>query len=274
MTCASASAAIGLVPLSLALPMSLDETVDVAFNSSDVVGLVAVWSMRSDQCSENGEFQHSTALMPSANRSVGHCPPIGYHIEHRWSLSIAEHPCVTLPFVPRGPHPDLPQPGALPAIPLAGIVDGGVASTRASCADPPSGLVARTERRVTTFKSLTPNLVVHDIARSLAFYRDALGLLLKQTVPDQEPFVFAWLERGSVQVFLNDYATVQREMPAVAKSGGSGMYIIVDGLDSLLEQVSKNTPLVMPLTKQFYGMREFAVADPDGHVVTFAEPYE
>jgi hypothetical protein len=30
----------------------------------------------------------------------------------------------------------------------------------------------------------------------------------------------------------------------------------------------------MPVTKQFYGMREFAVADPDGHVVTFAEPYD
>jgi len=27
----------------------------------------------------------------------------------------------------------------------------------------------------------------------------------------------------------------------------------------------------MPLKTQFYGMREFAIEDPDGHILTFAE---
>ena len=27
-----------------------------------------------------------------------------------------------------------------------------------------------------------------------------------------------------------------------------------------------------PLEKRFYGLRELAVADPDGHVITFAQP--
>ncbi len=27
----------------------------------------------------------------------------------------------------------------------------------------------------------------------------------------------------------------------------------------------------MPLKTQFYGMREFAITDPDGHLITFAE---
>lgn len=30
-------------------------------------------------------------------------------------------------------------------------------------------------------------------------------------------------------------------------------------------------PVVMPLKTQFYGMREFAVTDPDGHLITFAQ---
>jgi catechol 2,3-dioxygenase-like lactoylglutathione lyase family enzyme len=127
----------------------------------------------------------------------------------------------------------------------------------------------------TTFTSLTPNLVVSDIAKSTAFYRDVVGFSVKQTVPDQEPFVFVWLERGPVQVFLNDLATVQQHLPAAAGNiGGSGMYIIVSGLDALHDEVSNRTALVMLMTKQFYGMREFAVADPDGHVITFAEPYQ
>lgn len=28
------------------------------------------------------------------------------------------------------------------------------------------------------------------------------------------------------------------------------------------------------LTTQFYGMREFAITDPDGHILTFAERLE
>jgi uncharacterized glyoxalase superfamily protein PhnB len=63
-------------------------------------------------------------------------------------------------------------------------------------------------------------------------------------------------------------------LPVAARNGGSGMFIVVDGLDELHELVSRRTSLVMPLTKQFYGMREFAVTDPDGHLITFAEPYE
>lgn len=127
---------------------------------------------------------------------------------------------------------------------------------------------------MTTFKSLTPNLVVRDIGASTAFYRDALGFAVRRTVPDETPFVFVWLERDGVQVFLNDLATVRRQSPAAAANiGGSGFYIIVEGLDGLHDAASAKTVLVMPLTKQFYGMREFSVADPDGHVITFAEPF-
>jgi catechol 2,3-dioxygenase-like lactoylglutathione lyase family enzyme len=57
---------------------------------------------------------------------------------------------------------------------------------------------------MTTFASVTPNLLVRDIARSIAFYRDVLGFAVKQTVPDASPFVFVWLERDGVPVFLND----------------------------------------------------------------------
>jgi catechol 2,3-dioxygenase-like lactoylglutathione lyase family enzyme len=126
---------------------------------------------------------------------------------------------------------------------------------------------------MTTFKSITPNLVVRDIAASTAFYRDVLGFTVKQTVPEREPFVFVWLERDGVQVFLNDLKTVEADLPAAAKNiGGSGVFLIVDGLDAMHAAVAARAPLVMPLKTQFYGMREFAVADPDGHVITCAEP--
>ena len=52
-------------------------------------------------------------------------------------------------------------------------------------------------------KKLTPNLIVSDVSRSIAFYRDVLGFSLAQTVPDAEPFVFAIVRSGDVEIFLN-----------------------------------------------------------------------
>ena len=53
---------------------------------------------------------------------------------------------------------------------------------------------------------LTASLFTNQMDRATAFYRDVLGFTVKQTVPDQAPFVFVWLERDSVSVFLNDEA--------------------------------------------------------------------
>lgn len=124
------------------------------------------------------------------------------------------------------------------------------------------------------FKAVTPNLVVADIERSRRFYCDVLGFTVKQTVPDAAPFVFVWLERGDVTVFLNDPAAVAEDVPAMAApvfGGTATLFVTVDGVDALHAQVAAHAPLAMSLRTQFYGMREFAIHDPDGHLITFAE---
>jgi uncharacterized glyoxalase superfamily protein PhnB len=35
--------------------------------------------------------------------------------------------------------------------------------------------------------------------------------------------------------------------------------------------LSSKVNVIMPIKTQFYGMREFAVVDPDDHIITFAE---
>ena len=124
------------------------------------------------------------------------------------------------------------------------------------------------------FTSVTPNLIVSDIARSTAFYRDVLGFSIKETVPEAAPFVFVWLGRDDVSVFLNDAKTAAHDLPLVADrafGGTATLFIIVTNVDDLHAVVAPHAPMVMELKTQFYGMREFAVTDPDGHIITFAE---
>ena len=127
---------------------------------------------------------------------------------------------------------------------------------------------------MTRFTSVTPNLVCGDIAASLAFYRDVLGFAVSMSVPDTPPYVFVGLLRDGVPVFLNDVKAVAEDSPSMASTPGGGtatMFFTVTDVDALYAVVAPQSTVVMPIKTQFYGMREFAVTDPDGHVITFAQ---
>jgi catechol 2,3-dioxygenase-like lactoylglutathione lyase family enzyme len=122
---------------------------------------------------------------------------------------------------------------------------------------------------------LTPNLFTNHLDRSVAFYRDVLGFSVVTTVPDVPPFIFVWLKRDEVSVFVNDAAAAALDltkMPSV-EVGRSGVtiFVHVEGIAELWETVTNQAHVVQPLKEQWYGMTEFSLADPDGYIVTFAE---
>ena len=121
---------------------------------------------------------------------------------------------------------------------------------------------------------LTPNLLVASVERSLSFYVDVLGFARGMTVPDASPFAFASVTSGAAEVFFNDAAGAIEEYPGFAGKliGCSGtLFIEVVGVDALHDRLKPAVKIVMPIETKFYGMREFAIADPDGYVITFAE---
>ena len=131
------------------------------------------------------------------------------------------------------------------------------------------------------FSDGTPNLVVSNVERSLAFYRDVLGFSVTATVPDAAPFVFAWMQRDGVSVFLNSVESVReehRELGSRPIGGTATLFIVLeadaaaDGVDALFASISPRARVIMGLKDQFYGMREFGIEDPDGYVIFFAQP--
>jgi len=124
------------------------------------------------------------------------------------------------------------------------------------------------------YSKLTPNLVVANVERSLAFYVDTLGFTRGMTVPDAAPFAFGSVTSGAVEIFFNDAAAATKEYPAFADRpiGATGtMFIEMQGVDALHDRLKGSVKIVMPLVTQFYGLREFAIEDPDGYIITFAE---
>lgn len=92
-------------------------------------------------------------------------------------------------------------------------------------------------------------------------------------MPDASPFAFASVNGGAVEIFFNDAATAVKEYPSFAGKpiGATGtIYIELDDVDALHDRLKAKVKIVMPIATQFYGMREFAIEDPDGYVLTFA----
>jgi catechol 2,3-dioxygenase-like lactoylglutathione lyase family enzyme len=123
-------------------------------------------------------------------------------------------------------------------------------------------------------RKLTPNLIVSNVERSVAFYRDLLGFAVEASVPDAAPFVFAWMKRGNVDVFLNAPEAAIEEYPAFKDrpiGGTLTLFFETAGIREAYAALEGKVKVVMPLEVKWYGMTEFAFEDPDGYVITFAE---
>jgi len=116
---------------------------------------------------------------------------------------------------------------------------------------------------------------VHDPDLALTFYRDALGLELRNDVAHEG---FRWITVGGasqpdVEIVLTDY---QCGSPAdgdvlaalVAKGALNGVHFHTDDLDATFEKVrAAGAEIVQEPTEQPWGARDGAIRDPSGNLV-------
>jgi uncharacterized glyoxalase superfamily protein PhnB len=123
-------------------------------------------------------------------------------------------------------------------------------------------------------KRITPVLLVDEIEPILPFWIDRLGFTKTIEVPDGNKLAFVAFQKGNAEVMYQTYASVEKDAPpamsAAARKGPTYLYLEVDSLEAVLAAM-KDVGKVMPERTAFYGMREFAVQDPRGHFITFAQ---
>jgi catechol 2,3-dioxygenase-like lactoylglutathione lyase family enzyme len=123
-------------------------------------------------------------------------------------------------------------------------------------------------------------VIVHDPDLALAFYRDALGLELRNDVAKGD---FRWLTVGAasqpgVAVVLTNYlngspADGEAVAALVAKGALNGVHFHSDDLDASFEQLRAcGAEIVQEPTDQPWGTRDLAVRDPSGNLVRIDQP--
>ena len=125
------------------------------------------------------------------------------------------------------------------------------------------------------FKNMTTNLMVENVEKSIAFYQEILGFAVAVSVPSQEGGLqFAILAKDNLTIMVQEKNNLMKEYPALKTEKlqpSVTLYITVDELDTLYNEIEKSYSINTKMHTSFYGTREFAITDVDGYVLTFAE---
>jgi catechol 2,3-dioxygenase-like lactoylglutathione lyase family enzyme len=123
-------------------------------------------------------------------------------------------------------------------------------------------------------------VLVHDPDLALAFYRDVLGLELRNDVARED---FRWITVGAasqpdVSIVLTNYlngspADSDALAGLLAKGALNGVHFHTDDLDAAFEKLrASDAEIVQEPTDQPWGTRDFAVRDPSGNMVRVDQP--
>jgi catechol 2,3-dioxygenase-like lactoylglutathione lyase family enzyme len=123
-------------------------------------------------------------------------------------------------------------------------------------------------------------VLVSDPDRALAFYRDTLGLELRNDVARGD---FRWITVGApsqpdVGIVLTNYlngspADDDALAALIAKGALNGVHFHTDDLDATFEKLSTSgAEVVQEPTDQPWGARDCAVRDPAGNMVRVDQP--
>jgi uncharacterized glyoxalase superfamily protein PhnB len=163
---------------------------------------------------------------------------------------------------------------------FAWLVSGALGAVVGCQVNPP---FSRSEKS-TMLTKLTPNMMVTDVGRTVAYYRDILGFAFVMGVPpdSQEvvtqfdgprPLAFAIMQQGSVQIMFQSQQSLVEELPQVRDKpvgATATFYIELADARQLYQRLRNQVEIVSALHRTFYGKEEFGIQDCNGYFLWFA----
>jgi uncharacterized glyoxalase superfamily protein PhnB len=128
----------------------------------------------------------------------------------------------------------------------------------------------RQQPPTTRLRSIMPVLTVNDVEESLAWYREVLGFYVAQEMKLEGKLMGASLKAGAAEILLtqDDFAKGRDRKKGV----GFRLYCTTaQDVDELAEAIeARGGVLSQPLKDQSWGVRDFAVTDPDGFQISIS----
>ena len=121
------------------------------------------------------------------------------------------------------------------------------------------------------FISTAPYFLVHDLLASVSYYHEKLGFDNPELWGD--PPLFAMPSRDGFIIMLRQAAEDHEVVVNSAQGGAWDAYVWIKHADDLhAELVDRDATIEYGLTIQDeYNSKEFAIRDPDGHIIAFGQ---
>jgi catechol 2,3-dioxygenase-like lactoylglutathione lyase family enzyme len=116
---------------------------------------------------------------------------------------------------------------------------------------------------------ILPALLVSDMRRALDFYRGVLGFTQTGYYPIESNPIRTEVRRDGVAIILYTEAFL-RDDDRPKFSGA--LYIFPESVEQLAAELRGKVSFAWGPDETDFGTREFAIRDPDGYTIIFAEP--
>ena len=122
---------------------------------------------------------------------------------------------------------------------------------------------------------IIPEVVISNMDRSMAFYT-SLGFVQDQVgIVDDKGSQWYSLVMGDATVWILREDAMDGFQTDTPRGHGVHLYLTVDDVDGLYAQLkASGAKIVHEIATQWYGLREFIVADPDGYLWTINMPVD
>jgi catechol 2,3-dioxygenase-like lactoylglutathione lyase family enzyme len=106
-----------------------------------------------------------------------------------------------------------------------------------------------------------PVLPCRDVEAARSYFTDVLGF----------DTIFTWETPPTYAAVIRD--TAEFHLYAESSVGPARVAVVVDDVDSCHDELrARGADIVEPLADRPYGMRDFNVQTPDGHLLIFSQP--
>jgi uncharacterized glyoxalase superfamily protein PhnB len=136
--------------------------------------------------------------------------------------------------------------------------------------------------------TLTPNLAVTDIRKTVRFYCENLGFELVMAVPvtqdgieqqlsDGKKYVYAMLKKDSIELMIQRIDTFQEDIVMAGQQdiGASvSFYMQGKGIETFYAELKNKNIQMSEIKHTWYGIKEFYIQDNNGYILGFAEETE
>ncbi|MDJ0708235.1 MAG: VOC family protein [Leptolyngbyaceae cyanobacterium MO_188.B28] len=118
--------------------------------------------------------------------------------------------------------------------------------------------------------AISPMLEVNDLHETIDYYTNTLGFELHGTWPDDGPAQWAALSAGQVTLMFIARDKAEGKLPTLTGQ----LYCYPPDVDRLWHELKDKVAIAWPIDNMSYGMREFAIRDCNGYVLTFGQGIE